>query len=156
MIGICSYCVLDRPVFERCQTLLHPELTCGGLSSWPMGPTKETSQPHPSQQYIVNVVIFRSVNIWNYPKVKSNLYVGPVNIFPKFWYYRAIMWINLDSLSIGPLWTNKTKQICMQCCLQKISHFVKPSHVERWLIFSRQCVQMWIQVHMYHNILIKV
>ena len=27
MIGICSYCVLDRPVFERCQTLLNPELT---------------------------------------------------------------------------------------------------------------------------------
>ena len=27
MIGICSYCVLDKPVFERYQTLLHPELT---------------------------------------------------------------------------------------------------------------------------------
>ena len=27
IIGICSYCVLDMPVFERCQTLLHPELT---------------------------------------------------------------------------------------------------------------------------------
>ena len=27
IIGICSYCVLDRPAFERCQTLLHPELT---------------------------------------------------------------------------------------------------------------------------------
>ena len=27
IIGICLYCVLDRPVFERCQTLLHPELT---------------------------------------------------------------------------------------------------------------------------------
>ena len=27
IIGICSYCVLDRPVFEQCQTLLHPELT---------------------------------------------------------------------------------------------------------------------------------
>ena len=27
IIGICSYCVLDRPVFERCQTLFHPELT---------------------------------------------------------------------------------------------------------------------------------
>ena len=27
MIEICSYCVLDRPAFERCQTLLHPELT---------------------------------------------------------------------------------------------------------------------------------
>ena len=27
IIGICSYCVLDRPVFEWCQTLLHPELT---------------------------------------------------------------------------------------------------------------------------------
>ena len=27
IIGICSYCVLDRPVFEPCQTLLHPELT---------------------------------------------------------------------------------------------------------------------------------
>ena len=27
IIGICSYCVLDRPVFERCQTLLHPEVT---------------------------------------------------------------------------------------------------------------------------------
>ena len=27
IIGICSYCVLDRPVFERCQTLVHPELT---------------------------------------------------------------------------------------------------------------------------------
>ena len=27
IIGICSDCVLDRPVFERCQTLLHPELT---------------------------------------------------------------------------------------------------------------------------------
>ena len=26
-IGICSNCVLDRPVFEWCQTLLHPELT---------------------------------------------------------------------------------------------------------------------------------
>ena len=26
IIGICSYCVLDRPVFERRQTLLHPEL----------------------------------------------------------------------------------------------------------------------------------
>ena len=25
--GIRSYCVLDRPVFEWCQTLLHPELT---------------------------------------------------------------------------------------------------------------------------------
>ena len=27
IIGICSYCELDRPVFEQCQTLLHPELT---------------------------------------------------------------------------------------------------------------------------------
>ena len=27
IIGICSYCVLNRPVFERCQTLLHSELT---------------------------------------------------------------------------------------------------------------------------------
>ena len=27
IIRICSYCVLDRPVFERCQTLLHPDLT---------------------------------------------------------------------------------------------------------------------------------
>ena len=27
IIGICSYCVLDRPVFDQCQTLLHPELT---------------------------------------------------------------------------------------------------------------------------------
>ena len=27
IIGICLYCVLDRPVFERCQTLLYPELT---------------------------------------------------------------------------------------------------------------------------------
>ena len=27
MIGICSYCVLHRPVFELSQTLLHPELT---------------------------------------------------------------------------------------------------------------------------------
>ena len=27
IIGICSYCAVDRPVFERCQTLLHPELT---------------------------------------------------------------------------------------------------------------------------------
>ena len=26
-IGICSYCVLDRPVFEWDQVLLHPELT---------------------------------------------------------------------------------------------------------------------------------
>ena len=27
IIGICSYCVLDRPVFEWSQILLHPELT---------------------------------------------------------------------------------------------------------------------------------
>ena len=27
MIGICSYCVLDRPIFERRQTLLHPDVT---------------------------------------------------------------------------------------------------------------------------------
>ena len=27
IIEICSYCELDRPVFEQCQTLLHPELT---------------------------------------------------------------------------------------------------------------------------------
>ena len=42
IIGICSYCVLDRPVFERCQTLLHPGLT--PLSRW--CPPQETSQPH--------------------------------------------------------------------------------------------------------------
>ena len=28
IIGICSYCVfINRQVFEKCQTLLHPELT---------------------------------------------------------------------------------------------------------------------------------
>ena len=27
IIEICSYCELDRPVFEQCLTLLHPELT---------------------------------------------------------------------------------------------------------------------------------
>ena len=27
IIGICSYCVLDRPVFDWNQVLLHPELT---------------------------------------------------------------------------------------------------------------------------------
>ena len=27
IIGICSYCVLDRPVFEWNQVLLYPELT---------------------------------------------------------------------------------------------------------------------------------
>ena len=27
IIEICSYWELDRPVFEQCQTLLHPELT---------------------------------------------------------------------------------------------------------------------------------
>ena len=30
IIGICSYCVLDRPVFEWNQVLLHPELTPRG------------------------------------------------------------------------------------------------------------------------------
>ena len=29
IIGICLYCVLDRPVFGRCQTLLHPEQIFG-------------------------------------------------------------------------------------------------------------------------------
>ena len=27
IMGICSYCVLDKPVFEWNQALLHPELT---------------------------------------------------------------------------------------------------------------------------------
>ena len=46
--GTCSYCVLDRPAFERCQTLLHPELTPWWsflFSRW--CPPQETSQPHP-------------------------------------------------------------------------------------------------------------
>ena len=50
-IGICSYCVLDRPVFEWSQTLLHWELTpCGSLSSLPMAPTTKnrTMPPIPT------------------------------------------------------------------------------------------------------------
>ena len=39
IIWICSHCVLDRPVFEWNQVLLHPDLTRCGLSSLPMVPT---------------------------------------------------------------------------------------------------------------------
>ena len=45
--GICPYCVQDRPVLERCQTLLHSELTLWWsfpLSRWC---PQETSQPRP-------------------------------------------------------------------------------------------------------------
>ena len=44
MIGICSYCVLDRPVFERCQTLLHPELT--PWWSFPLADGAHHKKPH--------------------------------------------------------------------------------------------------------------
>ena len=49
IIGICSYCVLDRPVFEWNQVLHHPELHRGGLSSLPMVPTTRnlTAPPTP-------------------------------------------------------------------------------------------------------------
>ena len=49
----CSYCVLHRPVFERSQTLLHPELIPWWsflLVDW--CPSQETSQPHPPLQYL--------------------------------------------------------------------------------------------------------
>ena len=36
IIGICSYCVLDRPVFELNQILLHPELTLWWSSLLPL------------------------------------------------------------------------------------------------------------------------
>ena len=47
IIMICSYCVLDRPVFYWNQVPLHPELTprWSFLCRW--CPPKETSQPHP-------------------------------------------------------------------------------------------------------------
>ena len=41
---ICSYCVLDRPVFERCQTLLHPELT--PWWSFPLADGAHHKKPH--------------------------------------------------------------------------------------------------------------
>ena len=44
IIGICSYCVLDRPVFERCQTLLHPELT--PWWSFPLADGAHHKKPH--------------------------------------------------------------------------------------------------------------
>ena len=48
IIGICSHCVLDRPVFEWNQILLHLELT-SGLSSLPMVPATRnlTALPTP-------------------------------------------------------------------------------------------------------------
>ena len=52
IILICSYCVLDRPEFDRCQTLLHPELTPGNAYMFPLSlwcPPQVTSQPHPSR-----------------------------------------------------------------------------------------------------------
>ena len=55
IIGICLYCVLDRPVFELNQILLHPELTLWWSSLLPllMVPTTRnlaappTPYPHP-------------------------------------------------------------------------------------------------------------
>ena len=49
IIGICSYCVPDRPVFEWNQVLLHPELTPWWSFLFANGThhKKETSQPHP-------------------------------------------------------------------------------------------------------------
>ena len=44
IIGICSYCELDRPVFEQCQTLLHPELT--PWWSFPLADGAHHKKPH--------------------------------------------------------------------------------------------------------------
>ena len=44
IIGICSYCVINRPVFERCQTLLHPELT--PWWSFPLADGAHHKKPH--------------------------------------------------------------------------------------------------------------
>ena len=49
IIGICSYCVLDRSVFERCQTLLHPELTPWWLFADGAHHKKPHSPTHPKR-----------------------------------------------------------------------------------------------------------
>ena len=41
---MCSYCVLDKPVFERCQRLLHPELT--PWWSFPLADGAHHKKPH--------------------------------------------------------------------------------------------------------------
>ena len=59
--SIYSYCVLDWPIFELSQILLHPELTLWVFSSMLMAPATRnfTGRPHPmkSLQYTVKSLI---------------------------------------------------------------------------------------------------
>ena len=62
IIGICSYCVLDRPEFERCQTLLHLDLTpwWSFLLADGMPTTRNlTAPPTPHVVYEMAAVLYR-------------------------------------------------------------------------------------------------
>ena len=78
IIGICSYCVLDRPVFEQCQTLLHPELTPGGLSSQTIVSTTR-SLTAPSTP----------INVTS-KKTKTNNYMSPKKVAWKGGYFITV------------------------------------------------------------------
>ena len=62
IIGICSYCVLDRPVFEWNQVLLHPKLTPWWSFFFADG--AHHKKPHsPTHPWIIGVDINVAENI---------------------------------------------------------------------------------------------
>ena len=72
IIGIRSYCVLDRPVFEWNQVLLHPELTLWWSFLFVMVPTSRNltvptlTPPHPHKKMISTLFNCDCIKILSY------------------------------------------------------------------------------------------
>ena len=98
---ICSYCVLDRPLFERCQTLLHPELTPwwsflladGAHHKKPHSPTHPnvTNEHDDANQYGSFAVSSEIMPCLSYPVSLMNQYKIPVDqVWGQFHFFNSI------------------------------------------------------------------
>ena len=114
IIGICSYCVLNRPVFERCQTLLHPGLTPwwsfpladGALHKKPHSPT----HPRDNQQdtsiffllYSTPLALQNTQHRWNWWFFHYLIWILIYHFVPKgliIWLYFVISDLYCDILN---------------------------------------------------------
>ena len=73
IIGICSYCVLDRAVFELNQVLLHPELTLWWFFFFAYGAhhNKPHSPTHQPPDYWSNLPCDRPSTAWAYSEQET-------------------------------------------------------------------------------------
>ena len=80
---------LNRPIYythQSCQTHEICQVLPDNLTQW-ISKLPESSKIKQVREYFINVVLFGINDMQKYKmtaKIKSNLYVRPVNIFPEF------------------------------------------------------------------------